>query len=158
MMIRDAAPEDATAACNVLRRSIIELCVADHRDDPTILSQWLASKTSENLRLWIARPDNNIMVAVEGETILAVGGVTNAGEVNLNYVSPEARFRGVSKTLLKALEARAVERGAHRCTLTSTGTARRFYRAAGYVEDAASIGKFGAMSHPMSKDLRAQRR
>jgi GNAT superfamily N-acetyltransferase len=155
MMIRDAVPDDAAAACEVLRRSILELCVGDHHDDPAILSQWLASKTPENVRLWIARPNNNMMVAVEGETILAVGGVTDAGEVNLNYVSPDARFRGVSKALQKALEARALARGAARCTLTSTGTGRRFYRAAGYLEDGASIVHFGAMSHPMSKHLRA---
>jgi GNAT superfamily N-acetyltransferase len=107
------------------------------------------------VRAWIARPHNNMLVAVEGEAVLAVGGVTDAGEINLNYVSPDARFRGVSKALLKALEARALARGATRCTLTSTGTARRFYHAAGYVEDAPAIGKFGALSHPMSKHLRA---
>ena len=35
MKIRDARPEDAPAACRVLRASIIELCVADHGNDPT---------------------------------------------------------------------------------------------------------------------------
>ena len=34
MEIRDAVLADAPAACEVLRRSITELCVADHQDDP----------------------------------------------------------------------------------------------------------------------------
>jgi hypothetical protein len=33
MKIRDAITEDAPAACQVLRRSISELCVADHEND-----------------------------------------------------------------------------------------------------------------------------
>jgi hypothetical protein len=34
LQIRDAVASDAEAACVVMRRSIAELCVADHRDDP----------------------------------------------------------------------------------------------------------------------------
>jgi GNAT superfamily N-acetyltransferase len=143
MEIRDAAIEDASAACRVLRRSISELCVADHGNDPTILTRWLSNKTPEIVASWIARPDNSLLVAVEGGTILAVASVTDAGEITLNYVSPDARFRGVSRALLGALEARAVERGNERCRLTSTETARRFYRTAGYIEDGPATGKFG---------------
>ncbi len=66
--------------------------------------------------------------------------------------SPEARFRGVSRALLAALEARARERGHEGCTLLSTETARRFYLANGYVEDGPGVGKFGTTSgYPMSK-------
>jgi GNAT superfamily N-acetyltransferase len=83
-----------------------------------------------------------------------VGSVTDAGQINLNYVSPDARFRGVSRALLGALEARAVERGNIRCTLTSTGTARRFYTANGYIEDGRPAGDFGMSSgYPMAKLL-----
>ena len=72
----------------------------------------------------------------------------------INYVSPDARFRGVSRALLRALEERAIERGNVRCTLTSTETARRFYQANGYVEDGLLAGKFGTRaSYAMSKPL-----
>jgi len=47
MEIRDAVAEDAPAACQVVRRSISELCIADHRSDPTILMRWLSNKTPE---------------------------------------------------------------------------------------------------------------
>ena len=47
MEIRDALPEDAPAACEVIRRSISELCGADHLNDALILGRWLANKTPE---------------------------------------------------------------------------------------------------------------
>ncbi len=158
MLIRDAVPGDAPAACEVLRRSIIELCVVGHRNDPAIMQRWLANKTPEIVASWIAQPASSMLVAVEDGTILAVGSVTDAGEITLNYVSPDARFRGVSRAMLGALEARAAERGNTQCSLISTATARRFYHAAGYVEDGPPQGKFGTTgSYPMSKRLAAVR-
>jgi len=157
MEIRDATVEDAAAACLVMRRSIAELCVADHGNDKAILTRWLDNKTPEIFVSWIAQPGNSVLVAVEDGNILAVGSVTDAGNIGLNYVSPDARLRGVSRGLLGALEARAVERGNTRCTLTSTETARRFYRANGYAEDDLPVGNFGTSSgYPMSKVLASQ--
>lgn len=153
MEIRDAEPEDAAAACDLLRRSIEELCGADHRNDPAILARWLGNKTPEIARSWITQPGNSVLVAVENGTLLAVGSVTDQGEITLNYVSPDARFRGVSRALLRALEARALERGATRCLLTSTETAHRFYRSTGYSEDGPPTRCFGTTGYPMSKRL-----
>jgi len=154
MQIRNAVIDDAPAACEVLRRSIVELCVADHKNDPAILGSWLANNTNAIFASWIARPDNSVLVATEGHAILAVGSVADAGEITMNYVSPDARFRGVSRALLQALERRASERGNARCTLQSTETARCFYRANGYVEVGDALGKFGTTSaYPMVKAL-----
>ena len=155
MEIRDATLEDAADACEIMRRSIAELCVADHRDDEAILARWLSNKTPEVFAQWLARPDNSVLVAVEGGHILSVGCVTDAGEITLNYVSPDARFRGVSRAMLAALETRAAARGNRRCTLTSTLTARGFYQANGYIVDGPPVGKFGASSdYPMSKVIK----
>jgi GNAT superfamily N-acetyltransferase len=154
MMIRDATPEDADEACTVLRRSIGELCEADHHGDPTLLAAWLSNKTPENVAAWMRRVDASYFVAIEDAAIAAVGAVTDAGEILVNYVSPDARFRGVSTALLAAMEARAAERGANSCTLISTETARRFYRARGYRETGAPVRKFGMDSgYPMFKSL-----
>jgi GNAT superfamily N-acetyltransferase len=161
MQIQDAHPDDATHACVVLRRSIVELCQADHNNDPAILARWLGNKTPEHFIAWINQPDNSLLIAAEERKILAVGSVTDAGVIGLNYVSPDARFRGVSRALLRGLEGRAVDRGNIRCALISTETARRFYLSNGYVESGAPVGAFGTGSgYPMSKplaDARSQR-
>ena len=134
------------------------LCAADHGNHPVVLGRWLSNKTPEIVAFWIARLDNSVLVAVKGEAILAVGSVTDAGEIGLNYVAPSARFRGISRALLGALEARAAARGNARCTLISTETARRFYRAAGYADDGPPDGKFGTRGgYPTSKYWAAQK-
>ena len=101
--------------------------LANRQPDSADPSQWAYEIKHEGFRL----------VAVEHGTILSVG------EMILSYVSPDARFREVSRALLSALENRAAERGNMWCTLSSTETARRFYQANGYVEDGRLDGKFG---------------
>jgi GNAT superfamily N-acetyltransferase len=158
MEIRDAVAEDAPYACLVQRRSITELCVADHNNDPAILTKWLSHKIPEVFLSWITEPANSVLVAVDDSSIVAVGSVTDAGEITLNYVLPDARFRGVSRALLKALEVRASERGNTQCTLTSTNTAQRFYETNGYIKDGFQSSEFGmSSSHPMSKILALQK-
>ena len=153
--IRDAVEADADMACEAMRRSIAELCVEDHHNDPQILRRWLANKQPDVFRSWLTRPGNSVMVAVEHGRVLAVGAVTDAGEVTLNYVSPDGRFRGISRALLSALERRARDRGNRECTLVSTATARRFYLANGYAEVGPSQGHFGTRSGiPMRKSLK----
>jgi GNAT superfamily N-acetyltransferase len=155
MVIRDATPWDAPAACLVLRRSIAELCVADHGDEPSAVAAWLANKTPECFAALIVQPQNSLLVVAEGSDILAVGAVTDAGRITLNYVSPDARFRGISSALLVALEARAAERGATRSTLVSTETALRFYESRGFRRDGLPDRAHSkASGYPMSKRLR----
>lgn len=153
MKIRDAALEDAVAACDVLSRSISELCAADHHNNPEILERWLANKTPEIIESWITRMGNSVLLAVNGSSVLAVGAVTDDGEITLNYVSPTVRFQGVSRALLRALEMRAIDRGNTRCRLNSSETARRFYLSAGYTDDGPPVQMFGTPSYPMSKRL-----
>jgi ribosomal protein S18 acetylase RimI-like enzyme len=154
MLIRRARIEDAASACEAMRRSIAELCRADHHDDPAILARWLNNKTPAVFGGWIADPDNFVLVAVEEETVLAVGIVRHDGEITCNYVSPDARFKGVSRAMLAALEVIAREHGNDVCNLTSTETARRFYRGAGYEEVGVPQGKFGTTgAYPMLKRL-----
>jgi GNAT superfamily N-acetyltransferase len=154
MLIRRARPDEAAEICDVLRRSIAELCGADHHDDPAILHRWLANKSPKIVEGWIAHPDNFVLVAVEEETVLAVGIVRHDGEITCNYVSPDARFRGVSKAMLAQLEATARDQGNDVCHLISTETAHRLYLSAGYEDCGVPQGKFGTTSSfPMLKRL-----
>jgi GNAT superfamily N-acetyltransferase len=114
----------------------------------------LGNKTPEIFRSWIAQPDNSLLVALADEQVVAVGSITDAGQITLNYVSPDVRFRGVSKALLAALEARAILRGCTACIPNSTETARRFYLSNGYAEVGQPAGHFGTNSgYPMTKKL-----
>ena len=154
MEIRAAVPADAAAIADVLRRSIIELCHADHGGDPTVLARWTQNKTPENALAWMNAPGQAMLVAIEAGRLAAVGLVTSEGEVRLNYVAPEARFRGISRALMAALEVRARAFGASLCTLTSTATARRFYRSGGYVEAGVEPGLASGRSlYRMAKRL-----
>lgn len=154
MLIRRARPDEAAEICDVLRRSIAELCGADHHDDPAIVQRWLDNKTPAEVGSWIAHPDNFVLVAVEEETVLAVGIVRRDGEITCNYVSPDARFRGVSKAMLAQLEATARDHGNDVCHLISTETAHRLYLSAGYEDCGVPQGKFGTTSsYPMLKRL-----
>jgi predicted GNAT family acetyltransferase len=157
MIVRTALKEDAEAACVVLRRSIIELCRADHRDDNATLAAWLANKTPENVRKWIGDANNYMLVADDDSALLGVAAVKSSGKITLNYVLPDARFRGVSKALVTGLEARALELGLEACALDSTGTARRFYFSIGYREAGTAAAGFGvSLAYPMAKQLLAK--
>jgi GNAT superfamily N-acetyltransferase len=154
MHIREAMLDDAESACCVLRRSIVELCQADHGGDAKTIDTWLVNKTPENVRAWIASPGGHVFVACVEGSIAGVGAVTTAGNVTLNYVAPEHRFRGVSKAILTRLEEEAKRLGATICTLHSTKTARSFYRSAGYVEAGSPDPRQqGIAGYPMTKRL-----
>jgi GNAT superfamily N-acetyltransferase len=152
MHIRRAEPADAEAAAAVLRRSITELCAADHKGDAPTLAAWLANKTPESVRRWTG--NQHLFVAAEDGAILGVAALAPSGEITLNYVSPDARFRGVSKALVARLEEEAAKLGLAAITLTSTATARRFYAGCGYAEAGAPVPGFGiTRGFPMAKRI-----
>ena len=132
IQIRDGTAADAAEAVNALRRSIAELCVADHRHDRTELDEWLRNKTAAAWQQWIARDDAVVLVAERNSKIIGVGMATLSGEILLNYVHPEARFEGVSKAILEVIEAKLRLQNVQRCQLESTVTARSFYESCGF--------------------------
>lgn len=120
MMIRQAMVADAEAAALVLRRSITELCGRDHAHDPALLASWLANKTAAKFRDWAEAEDYLCLVAADGDgAILGVGLMSTAGEIRLNYVSPDARFKGVSTALIGALQAAAMKRASRNSPSTA---------------------------------------
>jgi len=152
MHVRDACEQDAEVACSVVRRSISDLCSIDHRGHRDTIDLWLSNKTTANMRRWIHK--HHVLVAEEGSAILGVAAMTSSGEIILNYVSPDGRFRGVSKALVRGLEVRAKNLGIELLTLKSTATAIRFYRSAGYTDSGPPTQGFGiTMGQPMHKRL-----
>jgi GNAT superfamily N-acetyltransferase len=155
MKIRKAAPGDAGPASLVMRRSISELCLRDHENDPAILQSWLGNKTPEKFTEWAEAADDFCCVAVGDDgAILGVAYLARSGEIRLNYVSPDARFRGISSTLIAAMEAEAMRWGLTRLTLKSTATAHRFYLERGYRDEGpAEPGRLRDNIYPMAKPL-----
>jgi GNAT superfamily N-acetyltransferase len=110
------------------------------------------------VRTWIGNPDSHVLVADEGGVILGIAAIQNTGRISLNYVSPDARFRGVSKALMDQLELKASQLGLRVCTLESTETARQFYLSLGYQAAGPATAGFGVgICYPMIKGLASPR-
>ena len=151
MEIRAAAASDAEAGSALLRRSITQLCHADHAGDPARIAAWTANKTAAMWLAWLDQPDIRFFVAVAAGRLTGVAMIRTDGHILLNYVLPEARFRGVSKALMARLEAEAVALGLECCTLETSETARRFYRDLGYA--AAADATMRKSLRPTEGDL-----
>lgn len=154
MQISLAKTEDAEEICAVLRNSIIELCAADHRGEVALLKGWLANKTPGNVRDWIADGNARFLVAVDQGRVCGAAAANRQGGVTLNYVSPHAQYRGVSKALLGALETWLRGIGVTRVTLTTTKTAYRFYLGRGYRDDGPpKAWRHGQLAQGMEKNI-----
>ena len=152
--VRPASEADASATCEVVRRSIRELCSADHDNDEQILAAWLKNKTAENVGAWVRYESNFSVVAVEGTEIRGFALLHRQGEIQFCYVVPEIIGSGGGRLMLRALEQQAVRWGLSNLFLTSTLTARQFYEHHGYVWSGESVSIFGLhRAFPMSKSI-----
>lgn len=152
--IRQAEDRDVETLSILLCASIRELCTADHNDDPELIARWTADKTPEHVAAWIANPRNTLFVAERDGQPACVGCINAGGQVLLNYVAPAHRFRGVSAAMLAHLEAVLADRNIDTARLTSTKTAHRFDRDAGWADVGESETVFGITGYPMEKKLR----
>lgn len=105
-------------------------------------------------RTWIVSDRHIAFVAEAPSGVIGFGLLNREGTIDLLYVSPEVRFRGISKALLAALEDAAMFAGVNQVRLASTTTARIFYERSGYVADGRPTPSFGrSKCYPMSKRL-----
>ena len=151
--IREAKGSDAHQCSEVLCASIRELCVADHKGDEQIISQWISNKTEENLQAWILDQGTKFFVSESGNEVLGVGAINLPDEVALNYVSPRFRYQGLSRAMLAVLENALREAGCAKAQLTITITSHEFYQASGWADVKVTHSWPGLKSHIMEKDL-----
>ena len=118
--------------CDVLRRSITDLCVVDHGNDPEVLGSWLSNKTPQNIASWIEQSDGHAALALREGAVVGFALIRQA-DIMLNYVSPEHVGRGVGSMMLNALERWARAQGLEIVNCVSTITAKTFYEEHGYV-------------------------
>ncbi|MES2756729.1 MAG: GNAT family N-acetyltransferase [Pseudomonadota bacterium] len=155
IQIRSAAPEDASAACGVLRRSIRECCVQDHQNNSNVLDTWLGNKTPQNVAGWLASPTNYTVVAERDGEVVGVALLTQAGKLSLCYVLPEAQRSGVGKALLDGVEAKARDWGIGVVKLHCTAAGRDFFARNGYLNAGKEKSCFGLDSDLFWKQLDA---
>jgi GNAT superfamily N-acetyltransferase len=152
--IRRAIESDAGPACDVVRRSIIELCVTDHRYDEETLAAWLSNKTLEMFTRLILAETKSCVVAVLNDKVCGFGHINHSGNVGLLYVDPDARFLGASTAMLHWLEEEVFRLGVNTVSLNSSDTARQFYKSRGYVQTGEPVAGFGiTFGWPMTKRL-----
>lgn len=153
--VRPAEPDDIAAMSGVLTASIVELCAADHANDPAAIAAWTRNKSPEGVRVMLANPDLLIFLAEKAGVIGAVGAATRRGEIALNYVAPHMRFLGLSKALLARLETELQILGFAEARLEATITATRFYERAGWQPDVPQASGRMVNGYPMRKMLTA---
>ena len=151
--VRVATVEDAEIACHVLRRSIAECCVEDHKNGASVLNLWLKNKTPQNVRTWFQHPGNFPVAAELDGKMVGVALMSKSGEIALCYLVPEARFIGAGKALLSFMEIEAARRGLDSLHLESTATARAFYLRNGFLPAGEPKEAFGITAFPMRKKL-----
>jgi GNAT superfamily N-acetyltransferase len=152
--VRAAQARDAEAAVDVVRRSIIELCTADHSGDVDTLTKWLANKTPQHFLTWLANENNFCVIAVEHGEVLGVALVNRSGEISLFYLAPHVQRRGIGRVLHATLEEKARNWNLEKLHLNSTFVARHFYEALGYVPAGTAKSHFGVLHcYPYEKML-----
>jgi GNAT superfamily N-acetyltransferase len=156
-VVRRAGESDAVEAIEVVRRSISQLCVADHRNDEATLAAWLANKTPRDFLAWLANTDNFCIVAQSDSRLSGVGVLNRKGEILLFYLEPGAQRQGIGKKIHAALENQARQWGLASLHLESTALARPFYEALGYRPTGPAAARFGVMqTFPYAKQLKPQ--
>jgi len=138
--IRSADTGDATAACEVMRRSITEVCAPDYDDDQDVISGWLSNKTKENVSNWIRSSRTYSVVGCnqQGE-IVGFSAIALTGEILLNYLLPEALHKGLGKLMLEAMEREVISKGVEEIVVVSSITAKPLYERNGYVKNGEPV-------------------
>ncbi len=152
--IRDATAHDALAACEVIRRSISELCVADHANDSGILKRWLSNKTPENVASWIARPDSSVLVAVEHGCDPGGGLCYRCWRDYLELRLTRCEVSRYQSRAPERARGQSARKGKPALHAHQHGDSASLYSCNGYAEDSSSPDKFGtAGSYAMSKSI-----
>ncbi|WP_348540279.1 GNAT family N-acetyltransferase [Ruegeria sp. R14_0] len=115
----------------ILVRSITQLCVADHADDPEIIAQWTANKNPATIRDWIDA-GAQIWLAEQAGQPAAVGALGQDGDITLLYIDPDHTGGGVGRALLEKLERELIRAGHAEGRLEATKTAYPFYARHGW--------------------------
>ena len=154
MVVRQATSKDANAAVEVLRESIIQLCVTDHQNDPETLKHWLRNKNTKQFNRWCSNPDTYVVVAERDESIVGVGLLRRSGDFDLCYLKPGWQRKGIGSAIVSAIEDQARQWTIREVHLLAAFDAQTFWKHHGYVPDGEPTPAYGViMDIPYRKDM-----
>ena len=114
------------------------------------MASWLRNKTPENFRSWFESDSCALVAEVNGE-LVGTAMLKADGMIVLFYVVPEARFSGIGKAMLHALEVEAAKRRLKRIELDSTKTAYDFHLRNGFRDTGFEESAFGLSARRLQK-------
>jgi len=152
-LIRAAKMDDCVRIAELVRRSITELCEADHNGNEGKIKIWMKNKTLAQIQNWQASNRFQLFVREHKSKIAAVGCHDQEGQILLNYVSPEHQFHGHSKAMLTHLETSIGASGLKIAHLVTTSTAIGFYQNQGWKKFGNKEACMGVIGQPMYKNL-----
>ncbi len=104
MEITEANSQHAGEICALIRASILALCTADHRNNNSILDQWLSNKTEINCRVWIDDPHSTTFVVLVDKRPTGVTQIGRDGYIYRCYVHPKKVRTGLGSQLIRSCE------------------------------------------------------
>ena len=114
-------------------RSIIEICVADHKHQYVLIQDWISNKTPKNIATWVS--NNYAYIAIsKSHTVVGFIMMSKKGEILLNYILPGYVKMGIGKALLNKLIQVAKRSKIKELTVNSTITAKPFYRKNDFIQ------------------------
>jgi GNAT superfamily N-acetyltransferase len=134
ILVRTANPADAEAIIQVHYAAVHETASAFYPAE--IIEDW--SRTPDEARYqWMCQlitKGDDIVIVAEGQPgVLGFGFIIpKSHELRALYVHPAAGRRGIGKTILRELEARAMAHGISCLQLNASLNAEAFYRGNGY--------------------------
>lgn len=153
--IRPATLADAGIINRIVERSIRVGCALDHRNDSSIVSDWVNQSTIDVISSRLAAPHICLCVALLEDKPVGVGMAEASGDILLCHVQPESFRRGVGRALMQNLEGWLRIRGVQHVHLNSTRTAAAFYRHLGYQQAAPPVTSCGLQTLLLHKPLPA---
>ena len=81
--ITEAKEKDAREICQLIRRSISEVCGPDYAKIDGFIENWLANKTPENIGSWIKSTEGVFIICRNDESIVGVANMNRQGKILL---------------------------------------------------------------------------
>ncbi|MAZ66799.1 MAG: hypothetical protein CMF25_06780 [Kangiellaceae bacterium] len=163
--VRQAKPQDAKEASQLIRQAIIEFCIPCYQHIPEVLTRWLRNKREQDVDTWIRFAGHYCVSAVlhgnksrrnkPQERVIGFAIVNKRGKVTVCHVHPEYVKHGVGSMLLNQLERQAQAWGLNQLVVGSPENARQFYLNRGFETHGEGCSEGELTDYPMVKWLSA---